>query len=106
MDESTQTETAAGATSQADTAAAESAAVELETGAAPAVADALASDTAQPTAVPRPSTGPVEDAPAQDEQIEHPVITSMREELDKIANMPAHIWQAIEGAFEWVAQKL
>jgi len=80
--------------------------------AAPAVAAALDADTAPPAAAdPTPDAAdpPLPDdgndqADAPDEA--HPFIAAMRQELDKIANMPAHIWHEIERAFERVADKL
>jgi hypothetical protein len=94
---------------------------------ASAVTEALATDTAAPTAgepgedpapatagdtdtltsdATQPGADPIDDAPAQDEPVEHPVLTAVRDELSKIANMPAHIWNAVEEAFERVAAKL
>jgi hypothetical protein len=93
---------------------------------APAVTEALATDTAAPTAGepgedpaptttsdttqavadPQPGADPIDDTPSQDEPVEHPVLTAVRDELSKIANMPAHIWNAVEEAFERVAAKL
>lgn len=82
--------------------------------AAPAVA-ALDTETAAPAAAdPTPDAGdpaPADPAPvdadgsAQPDE-PHPVLAACRQELDKIANMPAHIWRQIEAAFERVAAKL
>jgi len=67
--------------------------------------DALTGDTAQTVADPQTGADPIDDTPS-DEPVEHPVLTAVRDELSKIANMPAHIWNAVEDAFERVADKL
>lgn len=90
-------------------------------GTAPTVANALATDTAVATHDGESGSGadaqneanPAPSAPSEpldsaqpDTPADPSILDEMRAELNKIANMPAHIWNEIEEAFERVAAKL